>query len=368
MGTMPARVSIIGAGPAGSTAAILLARGGLDVTVIEQHRFPRDKVCGECLSAAGIAVLDRIGLSKQILDLGTVIFTHAAIYSPDGNSVRVRLPRPMWGLSRHRLDGFLLETARQCGATLLQPARCEGIEGGAKPTIRIRMLDSNRLVMQMPNRVIVADGKGALLRPPPPHGNDFGIKAHFEDVDGPRDTIELFGCDGLYGGLAAIEGGRWNAAFSVPAERLKRHRGNVAGLFAEIVAENPALGKRLSRARRIGTWLAAPLPRFAVRDGWAAGVIPVGNAAAALEPIGGEGMGLALQSAETAAASLMDGSFDDSRARPLPDQFRSLWRTRRPACRAAALLVSRPNLAGALVPLLNGWPSLARLGLRLLGK
>ena len=50
-----APIVVIGAGPAGSVAAALLARAGLDVILIEQHRFPRDKVCGECLSALGIA-------------------------------------------------------------------------------------------------------------------------------------------------------------------------------------------------------------------------------------------------------------------------------------------------------------------------
>ena len=99
---------------------------------------------------------------------------------------------------------------------------------------------------------------------PAPTG-DFGIKAHFEDVDGPRDAIELFGVRGSYGGLAAIEGGRWNAAFSVPAARLKSHRGDVDALFAEVTRENPVLARRLARAKRTGDWLAAPLPRFAVR-------------------------------------------------------------------------------------------------------
>jgi len=51
--------TVIGAGPAGSTAAMLLARAGWSVTLVEQHRFPRDKVCGECLSALGIDVLTR---------------------------------------------------------------------------------------------------------------------------------------------------------------------------------------------------------------------------------------------------------------------------------------------------------------------
>jgi flavin-dependent dehydrogenase len=213
------------------------------------------------------------------------------------------------------------------------------------------------------DHIIIADGKGALLATPPPPTGNFGIKAHFQDIDGPRDTIELFGCNGLYGGLAAIEDGRWNVAFSVPADRLKFHHGNIAALFAEIVGENRVLSERMSRARQIGDWLASPLPRFAVKNHWPAAIIPVGNAAAAVEPIGGEGMGLAMQSAELAASSFLTGGDV-----PLLDGYRSLWRTRRPSCRATALLVSRPGLASALVSVLRASPLFGEIGLRLLGK
>lgn len=356
------RVAIIGAGPAGSAAAILLARGGCDVTLIEQHRFPRDKVCGECLSADGIAALGRLGLASQVMELGTVAFTHAAIHGPNGRSVRLPLPRPMWGLSRGKFDAFLLESARAAGAAILQPARCEAVASGVRPSVRLRMLDSNRLTKLEVDRVIVADGKGALLRRTSPSG-DFGIKAHFKDVDGPRDTIELFGCNGLYGGLAAIEDGKWNAAFSVPAERLRELQGNVAAVFDQIVEENRILKKRLLAARRVSDWIASPLPRFSVQNHWPANVLPAGNAAAALEPIGGEGMGLALCSAERAAAVVLDGN-----PTPLLRQYRRLWGIRRPSYRAAALLVSRPQLAGSIAPLLRASPSLAQLGLRWLGK
>jgi 2-polyprenyl-6-methoxyphenol hydroxylase-like FAD-dependent oxidoreductase len=359
---MSARVAIIGAGPAGSAAAILLARGGCNVTLVEQHRFPREKVCGECLSAQAIAAIERLGLSNQLADLGRVVFTHVAIHSPDGRSARLPLPRPMWGLSRLRLDSLLLDTARRAGARIMQPARCEAVESSMNPTARIRMLTSNRVIILQADRVIVADGKGSLIRAKVPTG-DLGIKAHFEGIDAPRDTIELFGCHGTYGGLAAIEDRRWNAAFSVPAERLRRHRGNIAGAFGEIVGENRALRRRMAGARQVAGWIASPLPRFAVRDDWPAKVVPAGNAAAALEPIGGEGMGLALCSAERAAASLLNGA-----GTPLSDQYRRLWRVRRPCCRAAALLVSRPALAGLLTPLLQASPGLGRLGLRLLGK
>lgn len=360
---MSHRVAIIGAGPAGSTAAILLARGGWDVTLIEQHRFPRDKVCGECLSAEGMAVLERIGLLRSVMRLGPVVFTHTAIHTADGSSARLPLPRPMLGWSRREFDHFLLEMARGSGATILQPARCEKISTDSQPKLLIRLLDSNSMVTHPSDYVIVADGKGALAGTAPTPTRDFGIKAHFEKVNGPRDTIELFGCAGLYGGLAAIEGGRCNAAFSVPAERLRAHRGNIAALFEKLIQENRVLRERLSDAQQVGHWLASPLPRFAVKNHWRAGVIPAGNAVAALEPIGGEGMGLAMRSAELAASALLTRS-----GVSLLNRYRDLWRVRRPSCRATALLVSRPGLASALVPLLRASPLLGGLGLRLLGK
>ena len=156
--------------------------------------------------------------------------------------------------------------------------------------------------------VIVADGKSALPGPARDATSDIGIKTHWENVAGPRDAIELFSLRGCYGGLAAIEDGRWNAALSIPTDaRARQHRGNLDALFGELLSENASLRRRLADARRIGPWLAAPLPRFAVRRDFPTRVIPIGNAAAALEPIGGEGMGLALRSAEL-ACELLDSA------------------------------------------------------------
>jgi 2-polyprenyl-6-methoxyphenol hydroxylase-like FAD-dependent oxidoreductase len=360
---MSEQVAIIGAGPAGSACAILLARRGQSVTLVEQHRFPRDKVCGECLSALGLQVLERMGLLAGLERLDPVVLTHSAIHTPGGRFIRIKLPSPMWGISRSALDQFLLEAARKAGATLMQPARCESLEPGPPVSLRVRRLPSNQIEMLTPMRVIVADGKSALPGGAPPVTGDFGIKAHFENVAGPRDTIELFGCHGRYGGLAAIEGDRWNAAFSVPAHLLRQHGGNIAALFETILTENSTLAKRLANGRRISNWLAAPLPRFAVQNHWRKNICPVGNAAAAIEPIGGEGMGLALRSAELAAESL-----DASGIYSLYDQYRKLWRVRQLSCRTAAQLASRPALVQAMVPRAVRMPGLIEGAMRLLGK
>src|SRR5512132_1222926 len=129
---------VIGGGPAGSSAAMLLARAGWAVTLVEQHRFPRDKVCGECLSALGIEVLRRLTLAADVRAAGAVRLDCALLHAPDGTCASARLPRPMWGISRTALDALLLSAAGRAGATVLQPARCEKLQPGEPPSVSIR--------------------------------------------------------------------------------------------------------------------------------------------------------------------------------------------------------------------------------------
>ena len=363
---MPEAV-VIGGGPSGSVAAILLARGGWAVTVIEQARFPRDKVCGECLSPTGVNVLRRLELADALVAAGRVELTRSLLHAADGASAEVRPGAPSWGITRRAMDGLLLDAARDAGATVIQPARVEGVEHGAQPRVTVRRSGATAAEVLEADRVLLADGKSALFPSGKPAATgDLGVKAHFAGVDGPRDAIELFAVGGHayahYGGLAAVEGGRWNAAFSVPADRLKAARGDVAAVFDEIVRENPTLRRRLRAARRVSGWLSAPLPRFGVRHDWPRNVLPVGNAAAAIEPVGGEGMGVAMASAEAAAHALLLGDCST-----LSRRYRKLWRTRRPACRAAAVLLSS-RASAAAVALVEASPALGALGLRLIGK
>lgn len=351
-------VIIVGAGPSGAISAILLARAGWRVTLIEQHRFPRDKVCGECLSATGIDVLRRAGLDVLVRSFGAIPLHFTHLHAADGASATVALPRPMWGISRHVLDQLLLIEAGRCGADVRQPARCESLTDDAgSPVVRVRDLLTNAVEEARPDWVIVADGKSALLGPSiPVPTKDFGLKVHFKDVAGPDDAIELFGSMGTYGGLAPIENNRWNAAFSVPAPLLRTHAGDLEMVWERLVGENKTLRKRLADATRVSPFLASPLPRFAVRRGWPSRVVPVGNAAAALEPIGGEGMGLALRSAELAAEQLIrtvDSGATAFDPTELQSQYHHLWRTRRAACRAAAKVVSSGIFSGMAMEFLR---------------
>src|SRR3982751_4724344 len=121
-------VIVIGAGPAGRVAALVVARGGGGVGGGGQQRFPRDKVCGECLSALGIETLERLKIAEELRGLGAVALRRTQIWTVGGKRVGLELPREMWGISRRVLDEFLLKRAVEAGAKVVQPGRCEGVE------------------------------------------------------------------------------------------------------------------------------------------------------------------------------------------------------------------------------------------------
>jgi flavin-dependent dehydrogenase len=352
---------VIGAGPAGCIASLILARAGWHVRVIEQHRFPRDKVCGECLSALGHEVLARLGLIDAFRELDPVRITRTLIHPGNGRTLELDLPRPMWGVSRMRFDQWLLERARACGTQILQPMRCEAME----PNVVVRDLATNKSQQQSADWTLLADGKGSLASERPGSTDDLGVKTHFENIAGPRDAIELFGVNGHYGGVAPIEDGRWNVAFSVPRRRVRAACADMDAMFEQIIRENQVLRERFAAAQRLSGWLASPLPRFAISRSWPARVIPLGNAAAAIEPVGGEGMGLAMRSAELAAQMLISGEVD---LHELRRAFRSIWRMRSVSCRATAKAVSNPALSQWIAHSLRRAKPITRAIMKLMGK
>jgi len=365
---------IIGAGPAGTIAAIALRRRDWEVTIVEQHRFPRHKVCGECLSAKGIDVLRALDLEARLKALNPRVLTSTNLHGRAGEFASIPLPRAMWGLSRFAMDTALLQCAIERKVKVHQPARCEYVEGfelpwrghpahalpiekrGLEthatstshdvPCARIREIEANSIHTIHADHLFLADGKS------PEHSGDLGISAHFANVDAPPDAIGLYSLDGHYVGLAPVENNSWNIAFSVPVEKVKRAI-KIDRIFESACEENPHFAKHLTRATRITDWHAAPLCRHRPVRNLPSHITAIGNAAAAIEPIGGEGMGLAMTSALQAAENLAVNP--------------NLWRLRSVTCRAAAVLMSSPA-SGATIEFAGANDRLATKLLSLLGK
>ncbi|PYQ34156.1 MAG: monooxygenase, partial [Acidobacteria bacterium] len=95
---------VVGAGPAGSAAATVLAGSGRAVLLLEKDVFPRHKVCGEFLSPDALPSLDRLGTRAEIESATAERMTRGALHLPGRRAVRFELPRPALGISRLRLD------------------------------------------------------------------------------------------------------------------------------------------------------------------------------------------------------------------------------------------------------------------------
>ena len=107
-------VLIVGAGPAGTTTAVALARAGFEVVVLERERRGRDKPCGEGVQAPGLQVLQQMGLFQEVAREG-VLFENLVF---ENQARRLAVPLGGLAITRRRLDALLAEAAEKAGALL----------------------------------------------------------------------------------------------------------------------------------------------------------------------------------------------------------------------------------------------------------
>src|SRR5664279_3216119 len=122
-------VVVIGGGPAGCSAAISLSKRGLRVLLCEAKTYPHDKLCGEFLSPECAGMLDLLGMSERLPELGGVPIHSLKLTTADQNTWESRLPATALGLSRKTLDAALADQARRVGVTLQEAATVSGVSG-----------------------------------------------------------------------------------------------------------------------------------------------------------------------------------------------------------------------------------------------
>ena len=366
---MRAELVVIGGGPAGATLAALAAGAGVRTVLVERARFPRDKVCGEFLSAEGCRVLERLGLEPALRRAGALPIEACRLSAAEGPVLELPLPdlgsngRQALGLSRARLDALLLSAAAARGVELLQP--CEVVRPilarGCVAGVVAREVGGTREFALEAVLVAGADGRRSVLgrhlhprRSDPRRSTEhsrFGFKRHFErSSEPPSSRLELYLFDGGYAGLGPIEDGRQNLGFIATVGALRAAGGSLDRLLDErLRGGNPHLARTLGEARPAGDWQSVGPLRFGPRRATDSGALFVGDAAGTVDPLCGEGLSNALCGAELALPFLLQaverGRLTDDLARGYTARWRRAFWAVTWRVRALGFVFERPRLA-----------------------
>jgi flavin-dependent dehydrogenase len=154
----------------------------------------------------------------------------------------------------------------------------------------------------------------------------FGFKAHLSGVEGLEDRIELFFYPSGYGGLVKIENGLANLCFITSHEIARRQGSSPERLLQETVLKNPLARQRLTGAKLEQKWIGAGPLSFGQRRFNFPGLLSIGDAAGEIDPFLGEGMMIALQSAELAAEAIDGAIQQEDPVGSLPEIYEALYR------------------------------------------
>ena len=336
------KIVIVGAGPAGTSLAIRLAKENFDVTLIEREKFPRQKLCGEFISPECLEHFRQLGVLDEMLSAGGERIYKTIFYSQSGKSVSV--PSEWFGgdlqralsLSRAEMDFRLMEKAKDAGVKVLEESSVIGLLFEKTEVCGVKARTKNNelkeiaagLTIDATGRVNVLgklaekeiSRKGAKSQSNEEKQNYeprttnhkpttkkqktkfVGFKTHLENIQMEKGRCEIYSFRDGYGGLSGIENGLANHCFLIKAERVREFNSDVGQIIENVVFQNQRARETLKDAKPVSDWLAVSVDGFGVKNlNPAKNLFSVGDSAAFIDPFTGSGMLMALESAEILA-------------------------------------------------------------------
>jgi menaquinone-9 beta-reductase len=345
-------VAIVGGGPAGSSCAAFCARAGLHTLVLEREKFPREKVCGDCLNPSCWAVLNQLDLADRTRALPHAKLERAEFIAIDGHRVITDLPSSdqcEFAIKRSFFDELLLKRACELDAQIREETTVTALTNSSR--WRIETASGENFAAKM---LVGADGRNSTVARlcnllPRPERERIALQSHVPLPDNFRNRVVLQLFPQGYVGLSPVNDGELNVC-------LVAKPGNINALKTWAT-------KRFAVSSDHAWRTITPLTRAAIPPTHE-NLFLIGDAARVIEPFTGEGIFYAMRSGQLAAnaiARIIRGEDRQRAMRKFGRAYTEMYRGRLWINRLARAAVLSPRIASFLVGFAPLTPAMMRL-------
>lgn len=365
-------VIIVGGGPAGSACASVLSTNGLKVLVCEKAKFPRDKICGDCLNPHTWGLLNTLGAHDMIGRCAHNEITGVRVVSQDGTPAFTQISRkdgnPFVAVKRSVFDAELLRHASKRGAEVLEGTPVQAISWNGTWEVTVTGRTAGGPSIDVTCDVLIgADGRNSVVRRILQEGMDtpkgasiqgsgrIGIQWHTDALPLLGNSVELYLFDSGYCGMVNVNERQANIAMVTTNDVAGLATQNFAQFLSRTLFRNRGAAERFARLEPIGPVRTAfPIDprRFDIKHPKA---FLIGDARETVEPFTGEGMYFAMQDGIITASAILQNQFHKDLPPAIDRRYR-FW-----VNRVYSPILRNPVIAGAIVRFGAKLPRLTRI-------
>ncbi len=321
---MPFNVIIVGGGLAGLTSALHLSKKGLKVLLIEKHKYPRHKVCGEYISNEVLPYLNALGFNP--FDFGAKNITDLVLSTPGSRSIKIKLPLGGFSISRYCIDAELAKKAELNGTQIVY-ATVKDIQFKNDQfevsTNRGEQFEAKLVIGSFGKRsnIDVKMNRDFMKKASP----FLGVKAHYKG-DFPENLVGLHNFEGGYCGISKVENDHINVCYIADFKSFKKFK-NIEDFQVHVLRKNKFLKEAFQNYElAFEKPLSISQVSFAAKNPVEHHIIMCGDSAGMIHPLAGNGMSMAIRAAQMASQQILRFTSGELESRSaLEASYSKLW-------------------------------------------
>jgi flavin-dependent dehydrogenase len=343
---------IIGAGPAGTSCALGLAKCGWKVVIIDKSTFPRHKTCGGFIGPENKALLSDLGIWSKLLEQGACVIEESLLTSSKGASTVIPIEGEALGVSRKVFDSLLVDRVKAMGIEVYEGAQARNIYNNGKGfEVTVDHYGNNKEFNLRTRHIIDASGQHSpsvkLTKV------QYGICAIYQGIPQSFKRVMLHCCEGGHVGINPFEKNQINVCYVVDSKYFKAKGQDPEKVLMGWIKESSQLQNVMIGAKRVSPWKAVQIQVRHSIVHYENGIWRVGNSSAFIDTVMGVGISVALQSGQLLAQSITTYSHDAERLKGYTYEYQKYFGEQRRLADLFGRVAHYPWVADAIIRFLD---------------